>query len=77
MNLSIRALTVAALLGTFAFTSTTFALSPKDIALAQKVMREAAKLAEKYQKYDLEAPEPRADSEGKYVSPYTGDGEVT
>ena len=77
MKLSIRTLTVAALLGTFAITSTTFAISPKDIALAQKIMRQAAKLAEKYREYDLEAPEPRADAEGKYVSPYTGDGEVT
>ena len=53
------------------------ALSAKDIALAQKVIAQAIKMSEKYDDVDLVAPEPLADANGKYVSPYTRDGEVT
>ncbi len=54
-----------------------FAVSPSDIVLAQKLIHQAAKLAEKYRQYDLVAPTPLPDSSGKYVSPYLADGEVT
>lgn len=77
MHLTLRTFAVAALFGVIAVTPASLALTPSDIALAQKVMRQAAKLAEKYKTYDLEAPEPRADADGKYVSPYLAEGEVT
>lgn len=72
-----RTVMVCLVMGSFLVAPAGVAVSPQDIALAQKVMREAAKIADKYREYDLEAPEPLPDSSGKYVSPYTADGEVT
>ena len=53
------------------------ALSAKDIALAQKVIAQVAKLGDRYPDIELDAPEPLPDASGKFVSPYLADGEVT
>lgn len=74
LRMALAALAVAGL--TFALPPA-HAVSPKDIAVAQKLVREAAKLAEKYREYDLVAPEPLPDNSGKYLSPYHADGTMT
>ena len=55
----------------------TNALSPQDIALAQKVIAQAVKMSQKYDDVELIAPTPLPDASGKYISPYLRDGEVT
>lgn len=65
------------LVGAFLAAPQASALTPQEIALAQKVISEASKLAQKNQSVDLVAPQPLPDNSGKYLSPYTADGEVT
>ena len=62
-----------------AFSPAVQAASPADVAAAAHLIHQTAKLVEKYAAAGivLEAPEPRADSEGKYVSPYLSTGERT
>ncbi len=67
------------LLSVVLFVPSVHAASPADIAAAAKIIQQTAKLIEKYAAagIELEAPVPRADAEGKYVLPYTTDGEMT
>ncbi len=51
------------------------AISPQEIALAQKLIAQAVKMSQKYDEVELVAPEPLADASGKYVSPYNINGE--
>ena len=53
--------------------------SPADIAAATKIVAKTSKMLEKYANKGvvLEAPEPRADADGKYVVPFGSDGAVT
>ncbi|MBT8135585.1 MAG: hypothetical protein KJO54_01095 [Gammaproteobacteria bacterium] len=56
-----------------------YAASPADVAAAARLIQQTAKMLEKYAAagIELEAPEPRADAEGKYVSPYMSSGDRT
>ena len=67
---------ISALLGLFPVAQ---AASPADVAAAARIVAQTSKMIEKYASKGIviEAPEPRADSDGKYVVPYTADGAVT
>ncbi|NNF67664.1 MAG: hypothetical protein HKM98_09160 [Gammaproteobacteria bacterium] len=64
---------------TLALTLPAFAASPADVAAAARVVAKTTKMLEKYalSGVELEAPEARADADGKYVAPYLVDGELT
>lgn len=60
-------------------TSQAYTASPADVAAAARLIQQTAKMLEKHAAagIELEAPEPRADAAGKYVSPYLSSGDRT
>jgi hypothetical protein len=74
-----RALTVLALLCS-AFVSQASALSPTDAAAAARIIENVTRIAHDTQILtpgaELQAPTPRDDTQGKFLSPYKSDGEL-
>ncbi len=63
----------------FAFANSTFAADLADIAKARQLINVAMKVIKKYKSKDIvpALPQPIDDSSGKFILPYTADGEAT
>jgi hypothetical protein len=64
-----------------AFVSTASALNPNDVAEAARILDKVTRIANETQVLtpgaELVAPTPREDTQGKFLSPYRSDGELT